>query len=68
MFFYVIGNCCGQDSFLLEEGHAQIDRIFFFLYGGRHVDHLIYREHGRACHSDRSFAVDWLSVILLRIG
>ena len=62
------GESCGQDSFVLEEGHAQINRIFVFLYGGRHVDHLVYREYSRACHSDWCLAADRLPAILLWIG
>ena len=62
------GESCGQDSFVLEEGHAQINRIFVFLYGGRHVDHLVYREYRRACHSDWCLAADRLPAILLWIG
>ena len=54
--------------FFLEEGHAQINRIFVFLYGGRHVDHLVYREYRRACHSDWCLAADRLPAILLWIG
>ena len=62
------GESCGQDSFVLEEGHAQINRIFVFLYGGRHVDHFVYREYSRACHSDWCLAADRLPAILLWIG
>ena len=62
------GESCGQDSFVLEEGHAQINRIFVFLYGGRHVDHFVYRKYSRACHSDWCLAADRLPAILLWIG
>lgn len=67
MLFYVIGNVCEACIRLMEEEHAQTNWIFFFLHGDRHVDHLVYREYGCACHFDRGVAADRIRAILLRI-